>query len=35
MLTVWREPTMFLRPYKRFKDGKEHTSYALVESERT
>jgi transposase len=26
---------MFLRPYKRFKDGKEHTYYALVESERT
>ena len=26
---------MFLRPYKRFKDGKEHTYYALVESVRT
>jgi len=26
---------MFLRPYKRIKDGKEHTYYALVESERT
>jgi transposase len=26
---------MFLRGYKRFKDGKEHTYYALVESERT
>jgi transposase len=26
---------MFLRAYKRFKDGKEHTYYALVESERT
>jgi transposase len=26
---------MFLRPYKRFKDGKQHTYYALVESERT
>jgi transposase len=26
---------MFLRPYKRLKDGKEHTYYALVESERT
>jgi transposase len=26
---------MFLRPYKRFKDGKEHTYYALVESQRT
>jgi len=26
---------MFLRPYKRWKDGKEHTYYALVESERT
>jgi transposase len=26
---------MFLRPYQRFKDGKEHTYYALVESERT
>jgi transposase len=26
---------MFLRPYKRFKDGKEHTYYALVESART
>src|SRR5713101_1906593 len=26
---------MFLRPYKRFKDGKTHTYYALVESERT
>jgi transposase len=26
---------MFLRPHKRFKDGKEHTYYALVESERT
>jgi transposase len=26
---------MFLRPYKRFKDGKEHIYYALVESERT
>jgi hypothetical protein len=26
---------MFLRPYKRCKDGKEHTYYALVESERT
>jgi transposase len=26
---------MFLRPYKRFKDGKEHTYYAVVESERT
>jgi transposase len=35
MLTVWQEPTMFLRPYKRLKDGKEHTYYALVESERT
>jgi transposase len=26
---------MFLRPYKRFKDGKEHIYYALVESART
>jgi transposase len=26
---------MFLRPYKRIKDGKEHTYYALVESQRT
>src|SRR6516162_6715329 len=26
---------MFLRAYKRCKDGKEHTYYALVESERT
>jgi transposase len=26
---------MFLRSYKRLKDGKEHTYYALVESERT
>jgi transposase len=26
---------MFLRAYKRFKDGKEHTYYALVESART
>jgi transposase len=26
---------MFLRSYKRIKDGKEHTYYALVESERT
>jgi len=26
---------MFLRAYKRLKDGKEHTYYALVESERT
>jgi transposase len=26
---------MFLRAYKRFKDGKAHTYYALVESERT
>lgn len=26
---------MFLRPYQRVKDGKEHTYYALVESERT
>jgi transposase len=26
---------MFLRAYKRSKDGKEHTYYALVESERT
>jgi transposase len=26
---------MFLRRHKRFKDGKEHTYYALVESERT
>ena len=26
---------MFLRPYKRFKDGKEHIYYALVESVRT
>lgn len=26
---------MFLRPYKRVKDGKEHTYYALVESART
>jgi len=26
---------MFLRPYKRFQDGKEHTYYALVESVRT
>jgi hypothetical protein len=26
---------MFLRPYKRIKDGKAHTYYALVESERT
>lgn len=26
---------MFLRPYKRFKDGKQHTYYALVESLRT
>jgi transposase len=26
---------MFLRAHKRFKDGKEHTYYALVESERT
>ena len=26
---------MFLRPYQRFKDGKAHTYYALVESERT
>ncbi len=26
---------MFLRPYKRVKDGKEHIYYALVESERT
>jgi transposase len=26
---------MFLRAYQRFKDGKEHTYYALVESERT
>ena len=26
---------MFLRPYKRFKDGKQHTYYALVESVRT
>lgn len=26
---------MFLRPYKRFKDGKAHTYYALVESVRT
>src|ERR1700693_3478419 len=35
MLTVRREAPMFLRPYKRFKDGKGHTYYALVESERT
>src|SRR5215831_15992724 len=28
-------PSMFLRPYQRFKDGKEHTYYALVESVRT
>jgi transposase len=26
---------MFLRPYQRIKDGKKHTYYALVESERT
>jgi transposase len=26
---------MFLRPHKRFKDGKQHTYYALVESQRT
>src|SRR5712692_10347314 len=30
-----RGPSMFLRPYKRFKDGKEHCYYALVESVRT
>src|SRR5712692_50519 len=30
-----RGPSMFLRPYKRFKDGKQHTYYALVESVRT
>lgn len=26
---------MFLRPYKRYKDGKTHTYYAVVESVRT
>ncbi len=27
--------SMFLRPYKRFQDGKQHTYYALVKSIRT
>src|SRR5947208_552997 len=35
MLRVWGRRLMFLRSYKRIKDGKEHTYYALVESERT
>jgi hypothetical protein len=35
MLKVWGRRAMFLRCYKRTKDGKQHTYYALVESERT